>query len=250
MYVVPMKLNLDWQLLDDPEKLQSTHAVVHFYPQLTMLRKILQENLQSERDARDKRCNVHAKPHSFKVGDKVYLKVEYVSIGDKKHSRQFLGPYVILQLKGANLCRLQHLITGKLLSHFTNVDKIRPVKDNTAILRQRLQPSDVTVIDQMDAPLDLRISPTAVERNENMQTKQRDDTNSLTHLSPSADLMTSIDSDKILKISRCRPGVPEATYRVHFKNNPQSKWLLASQLPENLIIQFFLERHQKRLSRP
>jgi hypothetical protein len=124
------------------------------------------------------------------------------------------------------------------------------VKDNTAILRQRLQPSDVTVIDQMDAPLDLRISPIAVEHNENMQTKQRDDTNSLTHLSPSADLMTSIDSDKILKISRCRPGIPQATFRVHFKNEPQSKWLLSSQVPENMILQFFLERHQKRLSRP
>jgi hypothetical protein len=131
MYGVPMKLDLDWQLLNDPEKLQSNHAVVHFYPQLTMLRKILQENLQGERDARDKRCNVNAKPHSFKVGDRVYLKVEFVTVGDKKHSRQFIGPYVILQLKGANLCRLQHLVTRKLLSHFTNVDKIRPLEDNT-----------------------------------------------------------------------------------------------------------------------
>jgi hypothetical protein len=124
------------------------------------------------------------------------------------------------------------------------------VKDNTAILRQRLQTSDVTVINQVDAPLDLRISPTIVEREENMQPKQRDDTKSLIHLSPSNDVMTSVDSDEILKISRCRPGIPQATYRVHFKNEPQSKWVVASQVPEKMILQFFLERHQKRLSRP
>lgn len=53
-----MKLELDWQLLNEPEILTPRHAVVHFYPQLTMLRKILQENLPGERDSRDKRCIV------------------------------------------------------------------------------------------------------------------------------------------------------------------------------------------------
>jgi hypothetical protein len=141
MHGVNMRLNLDMQLLANPENLDARHAVIHFSSELDTIRKIIAQNRTDVREATEQRCNKDAIPHTFTEGMRVFLKAfQTPKQGNLKHSRQFIGPYLILDVKGP-LCRLMHIYTAKILPHYTNVDQLRPLKDSRDILYNRTKPT-------------------------------------------------------------------------------------------------------------
>ena len=99
-----MTLDIDWTLLDKLENLDHRHAAIHFAPHITAMRDIIQQNLQDVRDTTELKHNVDASPHNFKVGDKVYMKQENCpKIGDLKHSKAWVGPYVVIEVNNINI---------------------------------------------------------------------------------------------------------------------------------------------------
>jgi hypothetical protein len=74
--------------------------------------------------------NVGAKPQTFQECDRVFVssQLDQNRAANQTQSKQFSGPYILVQLKDF-LARLQHVYTGRLLPSFINVDKLRHLKD-------------------------------------------------------------------------------------------------------------------------
>jgi hypothetical protein len=201
---------------------------------------------------------------------------------------------VIIQLKRNALCRLQHFVTGKVINHFVNVDKLRSLRDSRDILHQRLATTtggttkettagntsldNITALQTqlIDQPLDLRIktiSPFSFDTDNN-------ETRTSTDVQPSETILTTGDGDcqpldlskvpstatthkenndlikmdspsenkrKVIKVTAIKPKVPIASYKVHWSDDSPPTWVLAHEVPEELLIAFQLARHQKRL---
>ena len=144
MYGFNMPLSLDLQLLAHPEKLDAKHAVIHFSSELDVIRKIIAQNRADVRITTEQRFNKDAVPHPHAEGMRAFLRAhDTPKSGNLKHSKQFVGSYIILEVRGP-LVRLQHLYTAKILPHYTNVEMLRPLKDSCDIVYNRTKPIDVS----------------------------------------------------------------------------------------------------------
>jgi hypothetical protein len=85
--------------------------------------------------------NSTAKPHDFKEGDIVFvhLLLERSKMTNLKHNPQYIGLYVIVQLRGP-LLRLRHFYSGRDLKNWVNVALVRRLKDcGRQVLYNRLK---------------------------------------------------------------------------------------------------------------
>jgi hypothetical protein len=131
LYGFQMRLPQDLAFLDRSADLPPAALTEHFGPQLTVLREILKENLQDEKRAMEKTHNKNRLPHSFKVGDRVFLLNDYfrhTGPVSSKHLQRYLGPHLLVSVSGP-LCKLQNFYTGKMLPGFINADKLRKLSD-------------------------------------------------------------------------------------------------------------------------
>jgi hypothetical protein len=90
-----------------------------------MVKKILHRNIRDARANTARIKAVNAKPHDFKVEDRVVVSAEmdFSRLSTRKQSPAFIGPFVVVELKN-NIAKLVHFCTGKLLKSFFNVDKL------------------------------------------------------------------------------------------------------------------------------
>jgi hypothetical protein len=65
---------------------------------LRILREIVKQNVVDARQNTEQVRNVNAKPHDFQIGQRVFVSqlLESSKIKNKRHSPQYVGPYVII----------------------------------------------------------------------------------------------------------------------------------------------------------
>jgi hypothetical protein len=86
--------------------------------QLRILREIVKQNVEDARRDTERVRNVNATPHDFQIGQRVLVSqfLESSKMKNKRHSPQYVGPYVIID-SHASLVRLQHYYPGKILKN-------------------------------------------------------------------------------------------------------------------------------------
>jgi hypothetical protein len=110
---------------------------------LRILREIVKQNVEDARRDTDRVRNVKARPHDFQIG-RVFVSqlLESSKIKNKRHSPQYVGPYVIID-SHASLVRLQHYYTGKILKNWINVCHLKRLKDESRLkLYNRLKANE------------------------------------------------------------------------------------------------------------
>jgi hypothetical protein len=110
---------------------------------MKVLRDIVHENIKDARADTEPIKNANAKPHNFEEGQRVFISQELESskIKCRKSFPPFIGPYVILELKGS-LARLQHWNTGCIFKNYIHVSKLKRLRDESRDkLYNRLRPT-------------------------------------------------------------------------------------------------------------
>ena len=103
-------------------------ARLHFANELDIIRKIATANTQEVRTQTQQKFNSNKQPHSYKVGQRVLIKIEAVprdGFSDRKHGPKYSDVYTIVEVRGP-LVRVKNFLTSRLISHYVNVDKLRP----------------------------------------------------------------------------------------------------------------------------
>jgi hypothetical protein len=111
---------------------------------LRILREIVKQNVEDARQNTERVRNVNAKPHDFQIGQRVFVSqlLESSKIKNKRHSPQYVGPYVIID-SHSSLVRLQHYYTGKILKNWINVCHLKRLKDESRLkLYNRLKANE------------------------------------------------------------------------------------------------------------
>lgn len=249
LYGQDMNLQLDLDLLDQPPTAEPSILVKHLGPQLTILRKILSQNLHESKTKMETYHNKTRTPHSYKVGDRVWLQNDYFDVGRStglnwKHQKSYLGPFLILQVN-SGLVKLMHFYTGKHLPNYINVDKLRALKDTSRdVLYNRCRPL------RHDSTADG--NSTLNEADKNATPQSAENMSSITHKriesEKASTQATETDRKKIIwKITAKRIAKPVAFYKTYFENENEPCWIPADKLPIQLIIDFNVKKFQKSL---
>jgi hypothetical protein len=160
------------------------------------LREIVKQNVEDARQDTERVRNVNAKPHDFQIGQRVFVSqlLESSKIKNKRHSPQYVGPYVIID-SHASLVRLQHYYTGKILKNWINVCHLKRLKDESRLkLYNRLKANESdsdttpdveqrTVQTMLGSTLSHHYEPRAFNTSYNRQT-ERSGWNALTESQP------------------------------------------------------------------
>ena len=89
---------LDLCLAELPENVPKTieHAYKYWFDNLTLLRKLTRENMICAKQKQKIQYDRHTRPHNFRVGDKVFIKIHQLKEnGDGKLRQQYRGIYTI-----------------------------------------------------------------------------------------------------------------------------------------------------------
>jgi hypothetical protein len=265
-----MRTFSDFDQLNFPERFGEKHAITHFYTELSTMRDILKQNVQTSRDKTDQRHNEDVSNPIFKTGDLVYMKRENTpASGDLKHARQYLGPLVIIEKRTEVLCRLQFVYTGKIINHFVNICKLRSLKDNRDILKARLSPLPPAVGPVLTATChspEISLTPPEDEQNAVPMTSHQGEQPTLASnfqidgpldLScgppKNADVFISKSDEQlcndITRICAVKIRSPFAMFKVFRADKLQPEWISSNFIPQDKIIAFYLQKHQKRLEK-
>jgi hypothetical protein len=264
----------DFDQLNHPERFGEKHAITHFYTELSTMRDILKKNVQTSRDKTDQRHNENVSNPIFKVGDLVYMKRDNTpSSGDLKHARQYLGPLVILEKRSEILCRLQYVYTGKIINHFVNICKLRSLKDNRDILKARLSPLPPAVEPVLTATFhspEISLTPPEDEQNAVPMTSPEGEQPTVAsdfqiecpldlscgpprtspdNIVSEDDLSNEQLCHDITRICAVKIRSPFAMFKIFRADKLQPEWISSSLIPQDKIIAFYLQKHQKRLEK-
>ena len=87
---------LDLCLPEVPENVPKTieHAYTYWFDNLTLLRKLARENMICSKQKQKIQYDRHIRPHNFRVGDKVFIKIHRLKENeDRKLRQQYRGIY-------------------------------------------------------------------------------------------------------------------------------------------------------------
>jgi len=191
----------------------------------------------------------------------VFLLNDYIKIGqNKKNSRLYIGPMVILLVKGP-LVKLMDVYTGRLLKSLINVSKLRRLSDSGRdILYNRNKPmlseSDeaensnlITAVKTVDTPLDLSITGARHPESPNDQgtTTVTECTSNKRKpkLWSNEPIETGVQAPRIVRITAKKIQAPFAHYKCFFAGSDTGQWVSADTIPLQLIIDFNVQKFEK-----
>jgi hypothetical protein len=97
---------------------------------IQIVREIVAQNIKDARANMERLRIVGTQSHTFQGGDRVFIssQLDQNRALNAKHARKFAGPYVIREVRG-DLARIAQVYTGRQLSSYINVDKLRLLRD-------------------------------------------------------------------------------------------------------------------------
>jgi hypothetical protein len=257
MHGVEMRLQIDLDFMDRSPTAEPPVLVQHLGPQLAVLRKILTQNLEDSKSKMEDYHNKSRAPHRYQVGQRVFLQNDYYNPSttsglNHKHERAFLGPFLILTVNGP-LVKLMKFYDGKVLPNWINVDKLRALKEESRdVLYNRVKPLPRQTAESVVATSETTNAISSISRltpiTEVDETEEETVTKSEPELTAESTSLQQQSSHlrQIQKIVAKRTAKPQAFYKVYFENDTQPYWLPTDQLPVDLVIQFNVQRYQKR----
>jgi hypothetical protein len=131
-----------------------------FLPRVTLMRKILAENLEQANTKTMETFNKQPTARCFKLGDRVYRKSHKRIKGvTASHTKLFEGPFIIVEMERENSVnvKLANLYSGKVDKYLTHVNQLKIVKDGRDILHEKYRPKptghDISATDK-EQPVD------------------------------------------------------------------------------------------------
>lgn len=198
-----------------------------------IIHDIAKSNIENAQDKHKQYYDKKTKIPTFKVGDRVFLKIEKVQPGKKKKLEpKWMGPYSIMENRHNLIYKLLDLKSLRPVKSFIHANRLKPYHDPRdfrpppqQIALENDNDSNDSENDDVNQPLQQNNTKVNKTRNENTDTN------------------TWYEATKLLK-SKWVSG--KRHYLVEWKDNSPPSWQAAKDVSEALKTAFHTQQTQKR----